>query len=299
MNIAVTGSTGFVGKYIVKRFIDSGDSVTALGRDFNKLNNTFNDSVIKKETDYSYSSMLEALNGIDAIIHLAGKRFQKNLDHFSIEPYIDSNIILTQNLFKVAKELGIGRISQTSTIGVYSMSNKLPFIESEVSYPITVYGLSKLACENSANFFSAKTNLKITNLRLASLFGVGEKTGVVFTDYVNKAKAKQTIEIWGEGKTGIDFLYIKDAVEAIYKSVQPSAASGTYNIGSGIGYSVKKIAENINKVFDNEGNLKYLKEKKEGGYNVYMNTQKANTVLGWKPKYSMIDALEEMKNYKD
>ncbi|MEA2042895.1 MAG: NAD(P)-dependent oxidoreductase [Bacteroidota bacterium] len=296
MNITVTGSTGFIGKYLVKRLSGNGDKVTALGRDIVKLNKTFDDSVNKKETDYSYDSMLNVLKGADAVIHLAGKRFQKQLDPFLIEPYIDSNIILTQNIFKAAKELCIKRIAQTSTIGVYSMTNNLPFSENEVPYPITVYGLSKLSCENMANFYTAKTSVKITNLRLASLFGTGEKTGVVFTDYVNRAIAKKTIEIWGEGKTGIDFLYVKDAVEALFASVQPDAPSGTFNIGSGIGYAVKEIAENINAAFENEGNIKYLKDKKEGGYNVFMNTEKAKKQLDWKPQYSMNEALEDMKS---
>jgi nucleoside-diphosphate-sugar epimerase len=296
MNIAITGATGFIGKYVTSYLVEKGYGIIALGRDIKKLNDTFGESVVKRETDFTFESLLKVLNGADAIIHLAGVRFQKLLDPLVITPYIDGNILLTQNLLKAAQVLSISRISQTSSIGVYSASNTLPFKETEAPYAITIYGVSKLTCENLANLFSSRTKIKVTNLRLASLCGVGEKEGVIFTDYINLARHKKAIEIWGRGETSLDFVYVKDVVLAIEKSILPNAPYGTYNIGSGKCFSVKEIAEAINNVFNNEGNIVYLTDKIEGGYKIYMDASKAQSELGWKPQWSLNDALLDMLN---
>jgi len=296
MRVAITGATGFVGQYLVDHFSNKNYKVIALGRSLSKLDALFKAKSVKNiETDYSVKHLEKELKGCDALVHLAAKRLQKNIDQLDIEPYISDNILLTGNILKTAKKLNIIRVCQSSTIGVYSNSNKLPFDENQDTIPISIYGVSKSTCENLANLYTAKTNVKVTNLRLASLFGIGEKEGVLFTDYLNLALKKKTLEIWGKGETQIDFLYIKDAVTAIDKSIQLNALGGTFNIGSGMGYSIKEIATNINRVFDNEGNIKILANKQEGGYKVYMNTNKAMNELDWKPNFTLEEALHDMK----
>ncbi len=299
MNIAITGSTGFVGKYAVEYFKSKGHNIIALGRDIKKLNSLFDNYIIKKETDLSYESLLDALSKADVIVHLAAKRLQRELDPLSITPYIDSNIIFTQNLLKAAQVLNISRFCQASSISVYSALNSLPYIESEAPFAISIYGVSKLTCEHLGDLFSARSKTKVTNLRFASLFGIGEKAGVVTTDYVNLAKEKKTLEIWGKGKTKMDLIYIKDAVCAIEQAILPNSPFGTYNIGSGMGYSVKEIAENINEAFKNTGNVSFLTDKKEGGYQVYMDATKAEKDLGWKPKWSLRAAFDDIRKISE
>lgn len=297
MKVAITGASGFVGQYTVMHLQEVGYDIIALSRDVSKLDNLFNNSIEKRETDFSIDSLNHVLKDADIIVHLAAKRLQKDLDPLLLSPYIDGNIICTQNLLKAAQNLNIQRFCFISSIAVYSTANQLPFVESEAPVPISIYGVSKIACESLGNLFNARTNVKVTNLRLSSLFGHGEKAGVVFTDYVNLAKAKKTLKVWGKGKTTIDFLYIKDAVRAIEKAIDENAPSGTFNIGSNYGYSVKEIAETINDVFDNKGNLEFLLDKKEGGYKVYMDASKVQKRLNWKPNWSLLSAVNDIKNF--
>ena len=149
--------------------------------------------------------------------------------------------------------------------------------------------------ESLGNLFSAKTEVKVTNLRFSSLFGKGEKAGVVFTDYINMAQQKKTLEIWGEGETSIDFLYIKDVVTAIERAIMPEAPFGTYNIGSGEYFSIKEIAETINEVFENKGNITFLYNKKVSPYKIYMDISRAKAELGWKPEWNLKKALRDIK----
>jgi nucleoside-diphosphate-sugar epimerase len=295
MRIAVTGATGFVGKHIVEHLKKAGNSVIAIGRDIKKLKAVFNKDIDVRESDYSLTSLTDVMDSADAIVHLAGKRSQRDLDPMLISPYIEDNLLLTENLLKAAQHLNIRRVSQSSTIAVYSKLNTLPFVETQFPHAISMYGVSKLACEHLANFFSNRTPVQVTNLRLSSMYGTGEKTGLVFTDYLNLARQKKTLEIWGKGETRIDFLYIKDAVVAIEKSLHPTTPVGTYNIGSGTSYSVKELAEAINKVYDNEGNLRLKTEKKVVPYQIYMDISKANSELNWKPVWKLENALNDLK----
>lgn len=299
MKVAITGATGFIGQYTVNHLLDAGYKVIALGRNKSKLDAVFNNTIEKRETDFSIENLKEVLSEVDIIVHLAAMRLNKDLDPLILTPYIASNIIVTQNLLKSAQLLNIKRFCFASTIGVYSMSNTPPFVETEPSAPISIYGLSKITCENLGNLYSSKSNLQVTNLRFSSIFGYGEKPGVVFTDYINLARSGKTLEIWGEGKTTIDFLYVKDAVSAIERAISENAPQGTYNIGSNRGYSVKDIAETINDVFENKNNLSYISNKKEGGYTVFMNSKKAEKYLGWNANWNLYSAIADIKKYYD
>lgn len=299
MKVAVTGATGFVGQYTVKHLKNAGYDIVALGRELSKLDSVFDNSITKRETSFTIENLNEVLRDVDIIVHLAAKRLQKDLDPLVLTPYIDGNIVYTQNLLKAAQNQNVKRFCFVSSIGVYSMANTLPFVETEAPMPISIYGVSKIACESIGNLYSARTNMKITNLRFSSLFGYGEKSGVVFTDYINLARSKKTLEVWGKGETTIDFLYIKDAVKAIEKAILENAPQGTYNIGSNRGYSVREIAETINLVFKNNENISFKQDKKEGGYKVFMNSTKATDLLGWSPSWDLFSAISDIKSYYD
>jgi len=295
MKIAITGATGFVGKHLVNFLLNRGHDVIAIGRNINKLDEYFK-SVDKFETDYSFESLVNGIKKVDAIVHLAAKRLSRDTDPFRLNPFINSNILATENLLLAAKENNISKICQTSTIGVYSEHNSVPFKEDEFPSPNNFYGVSKLTCEQIANIFSAQTNVKVTNLRLAYLFGRGEREDLVFMKYLALAKKKLTLQVWGSGKTSVDYIYVKDIVSAIDKAIQPEAPYGTYNIGSGSSYSILEIAKAINEVFDNNDNIQLDGSKKERGGNIFMDCSKAKEMLNWESEFTLYQALKNIKN---
>ena len=297
MKIAITGASGFIGKYIVDHFVQKETEVAAIGRSKERLDRCFADNILKYESDYSLKSLTNILEGIDVVIHLAATLLSRDTHPFKLSQFIEGNLLVTENMFLAAQQNRISRICQTSSISVYSNSNTLPFSEDEPPIPANIYGVSKLACEHLADLFSARTNIKITTLRLARLFGYGEREGLVFMKFMNLAQQKRPLKIWGTGTTRIDYIYIKDVISAIDKAVQANAPHGTFNIGSGRSYSANEIAETINRVFDNTGNIEFEPSKKEGGFSIYMDCSKAHKCLDWKPAWTLTDAIKDMQTY--
>lgn len=296
MKIAITGATGFVGKHLVNYLLDQGHDIVVIGRNIEKLNECYKNNVDKFKTDYSFESLVKGIKKVDAIVHLAAKRLSRDTDPFRLNPFIDSNILATENLLLAAKENNISKICQASTIGVYSEHNSVPFKEDEFPSPNNFYGVSKLTCEQIANMFSLKTDVKTTNLRLAYLFGHGEREDLVFMKYLALAKKKLTLRVWGSGKTSVDYIYVKDVESAIDKAIQPEAPYGTYNIGSGRSYSMLEIAKAINEVFDNNDNIQLDDSKKERGGNIFMDCSKAKEFLNWEPEFNLYQALKNIKD---
>ena len=295
MKIAITGASGFLGQHIVNHFVQKKAKIVAIGRHIQRLDRCFTNNVLKYQSDYSLKSLASILVGTDVIIHLAATLLSRKSHPFQLSPFFEGNLLATENLFLAAHQNRISRICQTSSISVYSNSNTLPFSEEEPPVPANIYGVSKLACEHLADLFSTQTDMTITTLRLARLFGNGQRKGSVFEKYMDWAKQKRPLSIWGTGTTSIDYLYIKDAVSAIEKAIQADTPHGVFNIGSGRSYSVMDIAETINQIFDNTGNIEFDASKKEGGFDIYMDCSKAHKVLDWQPAWTLSEAIKDMQ----
>ena len=295
MKIAVTGATGFLGKYVVDYFCDNLlYKLLVIARPEEYANEVFHRRVNVFESDYSEESLKKAFEGIDIILHLAAQTMSRDTDPLKISAFYDVNILLTENVLLAANYNKVKLVCQMSSNGVYSNFNKLPFTEQDRPQPPTIYGLSKIYSEYLGEYFSSRTGIKVISLRLARLFGYGERPGVVFMKYINQAINKCPLEIWGEGETCIEYMYVKDALTAIEKVITQDIPSGMYNVGVNRSYTVKEIAEIINSVCNNKGNVIFDNTKKEAGYHILMDSSKFNHITGWHSEWKMEDAIKDI-----
>lgn len=295
MNIAITGGTGFLGKYLVSACQEMPQfAVRVLARPQEDAAQVFGDSTEIIETDYTLESLTEALHGVDCIVHLAAQTMQRESDPLSVGAFMPVNVVLTENVFKSAVNAGVKKVIQMSSNNVYSKENKIPFSEAEEPKTSTVYGLSKLYAEQLGQFFARKTGLNIISLRLARLYGYGERDSVVFTRFMKLALKNKPLEIWGKGDTSIEYLYVRDCVEAIIETIKTSIPSDIYNLGSSESYSVLQLAQTINKICNNEGNIIQDLSKAETGYDILMDSSMFRKHTGWEVRWELEKAILEM-----
>ena len=287
MNIAITGGSGFLGHEVVSAVINSQDTPILLGR------NQVNANCESRVTDYSTTSLIQALNGVDAVIHLAAKRGANGkLSDF------DENILITYNLYNACVELGIKNVIFASSISVYSDVNLIPWTESQIATPNNLYGISKITCENIGSLFSNEFGLKIKNLRIGHIFGANEKNGYMINTFINNAFNKNQLFVKGKSIAKREFVYVKDVARAMLIALNKEDVHDTFNVGGGTAYTNYEIAEMVNAVFNNEGNLAYEPNCDEGISSSLMDATYANTVLGYSPKWSFFEALEDIKSIK-
>lgn len=292
MNILITGASGFLGKYLVKQLLKNNHKITAVSRDKEKLSSLFPSTVALAQTDYSIESLTQLTKEQDVVIHLASLLMQKDTDPLKISSFFE-NITMLENILLACHHNKVNKVIQTSSISTYN--NKQVNLESFHTHPSNIYGVSKACCDIYAEYFSDQTSLEIINLKLARLYGVGERDGLMMTNFISQAFAKQTLNVHGHGNSSVEYIYIKDAVDAIEKSIELNESS-TINIGSGKAYTVKEIVETINKVFNNDKNVKYMPEKTEIGPGSVMDIGKAKHILNWQPKWTLEQALEDIKS---
>lgn len=166
----------------------------------------------------------------------------------------------------------------------------------------TVYGL---ALKKEYGFNSI-------HLLMANMFGPGEHfnpdqskalAGLVRKIYEAKKQNLPEVEVWGTGKPTRDWLYVKDGAEAILRAGASYDDVEPLNIATGVGISIKKLAETIKKVANYKGKLVYNTSKPDGALHKTFGIKKMKKALGWLPSTPIEKGIKETvdwfsKNYK-
>ena len=300
MKVAITGATGFLGKYLVNYLKNLAYNVLVVARAEENANICFLNEVAVYKTDYTVESLVNGLKGADVVIHLVAQTMQRDTNPFRVSDFFPVNVGVIENVLIASYQAEVKAVYHMSSNSVYSLMNKLPFREEESPVPSTIYGVSKLYAEKLGEYISSKIPLKVVSLRLARLFGYGERDSVVFTKYMKLAVDKKCLEVWGEGKTSIEYLYVRDVVAAIEMAVRSDIPGGSYNVGCNCSYSVLEVAETINRVTGNVNNLILDRTKQEGNYHILMDSSKFCNATGWKSAWHLEDAIRDMfKSYQD
>ena len=291
MKIVITGATGNLGRYVVD-IISRKYECRLIGRSGEKLNYLFG-TASSHETipsDYSIDSLLYALSGVQAVIHLAGLRPGDEPKGLVL---YQENLRITMNLFEACKSLGISNIVFASSSSVYTPGiDSLPFRENVDLFPVSHYAAGKLACEK----LGAVYGFRMKSLRIAPIIGLYERSNYVRIAHIHKALRNEPLAIHGDGSGAREYLYAKDAAQAVRLALEKPELAAVINIGTGMGISQRRYAASVNKVFAEEGSDILYYPERPGYRDIrYMSCKKAHKLLGYRPAYSLNAALLDLR----
>ena len=244
--IVITGASGFLGRHLVERLKnDKRYTVFAMSSKPEQLRECFGGDNV----DYIHKDMLNADMLKDSIVincayprHATGTAVADGLKYI-------------QRVFESAVECNASAIINISSQSVYSQQRtKVATEETEVCME-SPYAVGKYAIELLLESVCKGKSTKYTNLRLASLIGPGFDQRIVNRLIVSALKKGYVNINVSERKLG--FLDICDATCAIIAllDVNHQFWKQVYNLGNGIAYSVKEIAECISEVLlEEKGN---------------------------------------------
>ena len=294
--IGVTGGTGFIGQYLLRENLGRYCFVvlTSGSRSENMITH---DSISYIRGDYSEYALKTVFDGCDCIVHLGAKRSNAENEKAFIN-YID-NIKFSEAVFRAGRDLGIKNIVNISSTAVYDNSLTAPFSEDMAVDPISFYGVSKRAIELIASMYNKRFNMCIKSLRLAQVIGEGERTGYILSVFKDLCREGRPLSVYGEGKNGKEYIYIKDVVDAITAAVEEPDKLGIYNIGTGRFTSNRELAEVFCRVYENKSGYKLLTDKPDLENNYFMDVSLAEKELGFVCRYDLETSVREMKKMSE
>ena len=273
--ILITGGAGFFGSHLAIKAIELGYETIVV----DILNSETTDStekeqnlkILKKKSQELknfkfYKSDIRNSEEISEVIIKEDPNFLIHcaslvMDRLSMlipHDFIETNVHGSQNVIDSLKDSNslehIVFVSSRSAIGEKSSADA--FIrETDLFRPINPYGATKAAAESLfyCNFFNTNTPLSIT--RMQPMYGPRCRHDMFVWRVLNSIITGEKIEKYGDGEAVRDWLYIDDAVEAIFKILLSPRDFRTFNIGTGVKTSTNQIIEICEEISDSKANI--------------------------------------------
>jgi UDP-glucose 4-epimerase len=290
----VTGGAGFIGSHLVEYLIKMGHKVTVI--DNQSANNEkfywYENTDCYQFDVCDYENTRPLYDGVDYVFHLAAEsRLQPAIEN-PIEA-IYKNCVGTTVALQCSREAGVKRFVYSSTSSGYG-NNPYPNVETQPDDCLNPYSASKVSAEKFCKMYHDLYGVQTVTLRYFNVFGersptVGQYAPVIGI-FQKQKNSGNPLSIVGDGSQRRDFIYAGDVAKANYIAAI-SNLDGYYgqvfNVGSGVNYSIKQIADAIS---DNQ----IFAPKRPGEMDTTIaNIDKIGEVMGWKPEVDVIDWIKK------
>lgn len=132
-----------------------------------------------------------------------------------------------------------------------NVEQKKPIKETADNFPISPYGITKLASEKYALMHKEIYGLDVKIVRPANIYGPGQRPfrgqGFIATA-ISKMILQESVQLFGNGNIIRDYLYIDDFCDALYGIMKKGTNGNIYNVGSQVGYCTNEVVEIIERV---------------------------------------------------
>ena len=259
MKILITGNTGYVGPSVIRRLRDSYPQATLIGLDKGYFAHCLTNAEFLPEcrADVQYFADMrklprEALQGVDAVVHLAAISNDPMGKTFEQVTY-DINLRASVELAKQAKLTGAKTFVFASSCSMYGQADDTPRKETSALNPLTAYAKSKVMTEVELEKLADKT-FTVTCLRFATACGMSDRLrlDLVVNDFVACAVSSKNITILSDGTPWRPLIHVKDMARAFDWAISRDKAHGDFlavNVGSNTwNYQVKELAEAVAKI---------------------------------------------------
>ena len=313
--LLITGGAGFIGSVLTAYLLDHGyevavvdDLSTGHSKRLDSRASFIQASILDKP------ALVQALAGVNTVINCAAKSLVEESVSMP-QLYEQVNTEGTRVLLEAMSEEKVSNIIFSSTAAVYGDSKIQPILESCEINPVNPYGKSKIEAERLISTFCSNGFAAITFRYFNVAGSYQSSTGQLHTeDHKNethlipkimknyiKNKEKAQVEIYGDswptndGSCIRDYLHVTDlaAAHLLALNALEAGINKVFNLGSGSGYSVFEVVNEIEKVV--EGKLsKVITPNRPGDPPVLLaDIDKARKELGWIPKANLNQIISD------
>lgn len=300
MKIFITGGAGYVGSALVPYLLSRGYLITVYDLMIYGNNNLDKHKNLKIiNGDIRDQKLLQkSIKGNDIIIHLA---CISNDPSFELNPDLGKaiNYLSFEPMLKIAKDHGLKKFIYASSSSVYGLKKETEINEEVSLEPLTDYSKYKAYCEDILNKYSSK-DFVTTTIRPATVCGYArrQRLDVVVNIFTNLAYHKRSISVFG-GKQLRPNIHIIDmclAYEKLITAENKLLNSQVFNAGDE-NKTVEELAHIVKEEIGNDVLLEKIHSDDNRSYHI--SSKKIQNVLGFKNKYSIKDAVVDLKKAFD
>lgn len=306
--VLVVGGAGYIGAHVAFDLFNEGYSVRIYD-DFSnglhrRVDGKFRDVVEGDILDRE--KLIEAMRGIDAVIHLAAKKAVEESVKNPLK-YYENNVCGTLNILAAMAATGIKQIVFSSSAAVYSPNDKAAVEETDATVPLSPYGATKLLSEQLISTVGSAELISHISLRYFNVvgsalpeFGDNSKDNLVPKVFLAIKEGKRP-EIYGtdyptpDGTCIRDYIHVLDLAKshvAALKKTEAGFVSSIYNVGSGNGYSVKEMMDQISQTLGRDIKPQASPVRAGDSPKLIASTKKIEVELGWKPTATLKEMID-------
>ena len=313
MKVLVLGGAGYIGSHTVYKLIEEGHDVVV----FDNLETGYIEAVHSQAKFYKgdlrnraeIDNVLDKETGIDAVIHFAANSL---VGESMVNPlkYYDNNVYGTKVLLESLLAHGIKNIVFSSTAATYGEPVDSPILETDPTNPTNCYGETKRAMERMFYWTEVAHGIKYVSLRYFNACGahpdgnIGEAHNPeshlipIILQVANGTR--DHISVYGtdydtfDGTCIRDYIHVTDLAQAHILACQYLLAGGKsdiFNLGNGVGFSVKEVIEKAKEVTGKEIKVVYEGRRAGDPAELVASSDKAKRVLGWQPEYNDLGTI--------
>ena len=301
--VLVTGGAGFIGSHVADAFLAAGSEVTVIDNLTRGRPQQVPRAAEFRQLDVGSEEAraLVAGGGFEVVVHLAA---QVDVRVSVSDPVFDAeeNLLALLSLLEGARAGGTRRIVFSSSGGVVYGERRPPHVETTAKYPISPYGVSKLAAEYYLGCYAQLYGLETVALRYSNVFGPRQdphgEAGVVAI-FGNRLRQGKPLTVYGDGNQTRDYVFVGDVARAnvLAADAQLPPLDGTidaraFNVGTGVETSVNDLARAM--IAAAGVDVPVERAAARGGELLAnsLNAEKAARILGWKPQVRLAEGLK-------
>ena len=298
--ILVTGGNGFLGKNLMKKL-----EKTDVNNVFAPSSNEFD---LRKQQDCQ-----KIVKDVDIVFHLAGN--SGGIGYMGKNPanVFYDNVMMDTQLLHEAKNENIEKFIGLGTVCSYPKFASIPFLENEIWDGLpdesnAPYGISKKIMLTQSDAYRQQFGFNSITVIPTNIYGPGdnfdlETSGVIpgiISKIFNAIKNNSNkIILWGDGKATRDFLFVDDASDGIILAAEKYDDVSPINLGAEHEISIKDLAIMISKIMKFSGEIIWDTTRGNGQPRRCVSNKKAEKEIGFKPKTSLNEGLEQMVKWFD
>jgi len=296
MRALVTGATGFLGSHLTEHLLHARATVAVLtrpGTDPWRIAPLM-PRLIRIEGDLRELAAIErdiTEFAPDTVFHLG---WHGVINRYRDDPaQIDANLWSTLNLIRLSLRIGCRTWIGLGSQAEYGPLNRLAS-EDDPAHPTTTYGAVKLCIRFVGERLAVDSGLRFVWLRLFSAYGPKDNPNWMIPTLIrtllkgNRPALTACEQKW-------DYLYVADAVEAIYRVATTPAAKGVFNLGSGQAYPLRAVVEQIRDLVNPACELGFgeIPYRFDQVMHLEADIARLRTATGWTPRTPLAAGLRK------